>query len=74
MKNESIYSREHLLYLRNTRKKNILINTARFAILFAFLLIWELSATLEWINPFITSSPSRIAKSVVDLYKNGTLF
>lgn len=74
MKNERPYSKEHLLYLRNTRKKNILINVARIAILLVFLLVWELSATLEWVNPFITSSPSRIVTAIVDLYKNGTLF
>ena len=74
MKNERPYSKEHLLYLRNTRKKNILINVARIAILLVFLLVWELSATLEWVNPFITSSPSRIVNAIVDLYKNGTLF
>lgn len=74
MKNEKNYSKEHLAYLKGVRKKNILVNVARFAILFAFLLIWELSATFEWVNPFITSSPSRIGKTIADLYENGTLF
>ena len=39
-----------------------------------FLTVWELSAQFAWINPFITSSPSRIAKSIGELYENGTLF
>lgn len=74
MKNEKNYSREHLLYLRGIRKTNILINTARFSILLVFLLLWELSAHFAWVNPFITSSPSRIVKTIGGLYQDGTLF
>ena len=74
MKNEQNFSREHLLYLRGVKKKSILVNVARFAVLFLLLGIWELSATFAWINPFITSSPSRILKTIGELYANGTLF
>ena len=74
MKKNTDISKEHLLYLRGVRKKNVLINVARFSILLIFLLIWELSARFEWVNPCITSSPSRIAKTIADLYNNGTLF
>ena len=74
MKHEKNISREHLLYLRGVQKKNIAVNIARIAILLFFLLIWEASAHFEWINPFITSSPSRILKTIGDLYKNGSLF
>lgn len=74
MKNSSIYSKEHLAYLCGVKRKNWLVGIARFAVLFLLLTIWELSAKLEWINPFITSSPSRIAKTIVDLYKSGSLF
>lgn len=74
MKNELHYSREHLLYLRGVKKKTIWVNVIRIAVLFLFLSLWELSAQFNWINPFITSSPSRIAKAIAELYKNGTLF
>lgn len=74
MKKNFDYSPEHLLYLRGLRKKNVLVNVARFAVLLFFLLIWELSAQFEWINPFITSSPSRIAKTIAELYTSGSLF
>lgn len=74
MKNEINYSREHLLYLRGVKKKTIWINIARFTILILLLALWELSAQFNWINPFITSSPSRILKAIGDLYQNGTLF
>ena len=74
MKNELQYTNEHKRYLQGVKRKSILINIARFSILLAFLLLWELSARFEWVNPFITSSPSRIAKTIAELYKNGTLF
>lgn len=74
MKNELHYSREHLLYLRGVKKKTIWVNVIRIAVLFLFLSLWELSAQFNWINPFITSSPTRIAKAIAELYKNGTLF
>ena len=74
MKNEKNYSREHLTYLHRTKKRNIWINVSRVTILVIFLCLWELSAQLIWINPFITSSPSRIFKTLIDLHQNGTLF
>ena len=73
MKNKEI-SKEHLLYLRGIRKKSIAVNVIRVSILLLFLFFWELSAYLQWVNPFITSSPSRIAKTIAELYKNGSLF
>ena len=74
MKHDTSISREHLNYLRGIRKKSVLVNVARAAVLLLFLAIWELSAQFEWINPFITSSPSRIVKTIADLYKSGSLF
>ena len=68
------YSKEHLNYLKKQKKKTVAINVARVAILLILLLIWELSALFEWINPFITSSPSRIVKTIGGLYTDGTLF
>ncbi len=74
MKKVETYSKEHLLYLRGVRNKNILINVARLALLVLFLGVWELAARLEWVNPFITSSPSRVVKTIGELYSGGTLF
>ncbi len=73
MKNQE-FSREHLLYLRKIRHGKITVNVLRFAILAALLLIWELCAYFKIIDPFITSSPSRVIKTAFDLYGAGTLF
>lgn len=74
MKRKENYSLEHLSYLTKQRNKTILVNVARVLILLLFLVFWELSARLEWVNPFITSSPSRILTTIASLYESGTLF
>lgn len=73
MKNTN-YSREHLAYLKKERNKKIIITVSRILILLLLLGFWELFAQLKVIDPFITSSPSRVAITIADLYKNGTLF
>jgi NitT/TauT family transport system permease protein len=73
MKNTQI-SVEQGLYLRKLKQKTVFINVVRVAVLAVLLLFWELAARLEWVNPFITSSPSRIAKTIADLHKSGDLF
>lgn len=68
------YSKEHILYLKKKRRKSVLINLARVGLLVAVLGIWELLADLKVIDAFITSSPSRVAITIADLYADGTLF
>lgn len=68
------YSKEHILYLKKKRRVKVLINVARVGLLVAILGIWELLAQLKVIDPFITSSPSRVAVTIGELYNNGTLF
>ena len=62
------YSEEHLDYLWQQKKKTIAVASARVMILLVLLLVWELSALFEWVNPFITSSPSRIVKTIYGLW------
>ena len=74
MKKHANYSIEHLSYLQHERKKSVFVMIMRFIILAAILVFWELSASLNWVNPFITSSPSRILNAIVVLHENGSLF
>ncbi len=68
------YSREHIAYLKKQRNKKIIVNVSRVLVLVLILGIWELCAQLKVIDPFITSSPSRVAVTIAELYNNGTLF
>lgn len=74
MKKLTNCSLEHRKYLLGVRRKKIIVNAVRFGILIALLGIWELCARFKLIDPFITSSPSRIAKTAAELYANGSLF
>ncbi|MGN0817921.1 MAG: ABC transporter permease [Candidatus Coproplasma sp.] len=68
------YSTEHIAYLKKLKRKNILVNVARIGLLAVLIGAWELCAQLELIDPFITSSPSRVIKTIGELYANGNLF
>ncbi len=75
MKKQNLnYSKEHIAYLKKKKRKRVLINVARFGILLLLIGLWELCAQFNVIDPFITSSPSRIMKTIGDLYAGGSLF
>ncbi len=74
MKNIPECSEEHKLFLKKRKKRQILIWALRIGILVVLLGFWELSTQLGWTDPFLTSSPSRIFKTIGSLYKEGTLF
>lgn len=67
-------SPEHKQYIKKLKIRKIVILTAQIGLLIAIFGVWELSAYLGWADPFITSSPSRMAKSFISLYRSGELF
>ncbi len=72
MKNEQI-SAGHAAFLRREKKNAAVIRAARAGVLLLLLGIWELAAATEIVDPFIISSPSRVAATVAELWKNGSL-
>ena len=58
---------EHLNYCKKLKRRKLAIRLAQIGILFLFFGIWELVAALEWIDPFIISSPSRMASTLAGL-------
>ncbi len=73
-KNGAAYSPEHRRFLKR-RKRHLAVVWALRAGLLALLLGgWELITAVGWVDPFIMSSPSRIAATIGDLYREGTLF
>lgn len=67
-------SKEHREFLKKVRQRKILILAARVFILVLFFLLWELMAELKIIDAFITSHPSRVLKTLINLYREGDLF
>lgn len=60
----SAAQQDYLLRLASHRKR---IRLARILILVVFLLCWELSSQLGWIDSFIFSSPSSLIRTGIDM-------
>lgn len=73
IKEENV-SKEHELYLKKVQNIKRGIVCARILILVIFIALWQIAATLKWIDPFLTSSPSRVVQSFISLYRDGNLF
>ena len=61
-------------YLKKIKRKKMIISIIQIMLLVLFILTWELLSNKEIINSFIFSSPSKIIKCIIDLYKNNNLF
>ena len=70
---KNFISKEHSLYLKNKRNNNIFVWIMRFVILLFFLTLWELLAKYEIIDSFISSSPSKIYKTLLLLFNENNL-
>lgn len=67
------FSREHIAYIRKQKMRKALVHITQFGVLALFLCLWELAADMNWIDSFITSSPSRIFSTLSELTASGTL-
>ena len=74
LKKQPAISAAHKKYIQKERTKTFFVHFVRILLLIALIGLWELSAYLNWADPFITSSPSRIVKQTIDLFNNKTLF
>lgn len=66
-------SPEQLKYLKKIKNTKKIILLTQILITILFLLSWELLSKYNIINSFIFSSPSKIIKCIIDLYKNNNL-
>lgn len=60
-------------YIKKHKRYHRMIALTRLCVIAAFLLIWEISANAGLIDPFFFSSPSRVCKSFVTLYRENDL-
>lgn len=72
--NQNQHSDEHLEYLRYIKNYNKKILFWQVGVLICFIVLWEVGATLKWIDPFFTSKPSDIVKLIGKLTADGSLF
>ena len=70
---DKLISSDRKKYLKKIRLNKFLIFITQVGILLAIILIWEILANLKIIDSFITSQPSRIFKTFMNLSSNDLL-
>ena len=68
------HSSSQALFLKTYQRQKFSIWFFRFLILFTFLSLWEISVNADWIDGFIFSSPSRVAKTFGQMISDGSFF
>lgn len=61
-------------YLSRLKREKYFVNISRLALFAGFLVLWEISARIGWIDSFIFSSPSAIALNFLDMCRSQSLF
>ena len=69
-----LFSSEHKEYLKKIKIEKILIFISQILIFILFLGLWEVLAITEKINTFLTSSPTSIFETLINLYSTNNLF
>lgn len=72
-KNKKDLSPERKKYLKKITTSKIAVIATQLFILVAFIAMWEILANLNIIDSFITSQPSRILNTFLNLSQNGLL-
>ena len=73
MKKTENISEDRRKYLRKVKLRKVEILTTQIFIVIAFIAIWEILAKIGKIDSFITSQPSRIVKTFMNLSSNDLL-
>lgn len=68
-----IQSDEQKNYIKSVKREKYCIILTRLVILIAFFSLWEIAGRLKWIDSFLTSTPSKMYDSLIQIYAEGTL-
>ena len=68
-----IYSADHQKYLKNTKRKKILIHITQLLICIILFGIWEFFAQTNLINTFLYSSPFKIISTIINMQNSNIL-
>ena len=72
MKNKKKYT-EHELFLKKLRRDNLIVISGRILVFILLIALWELLTLVNIVDPFITSSPSRMTAMLIELFSEGNL-
>lgn len=68
-----MYSKEHIIFLKKEKQKKLIIKLTQLFIIVFLLTLWQICAKFNIINTFLSSSPSNILATTIDLFKNNNL-
>ncbi|MDF2960472.1 MAG: transporter permease [Paenibacillus sp.] len=71
---EQAASPQYMEYLRVQKRKLWMIRLSQLLLFAAFLGLWELAASMKWVDPMLTSRPSQLVTSFQELAFQGELF
>ncbi len=71
---EAVVSADHRRYLEELRRHRRLVSLVRVALFVLLMVLWEVAAHRQWINPFIVSYPSQIASVLGRMAADGSLW
>lgn len=63
----------YLAYLRREKRRFALVQVSRLLLLVLFFGLWEIAARTKFVNPMLTSYPSALWPTFLDLAQNGKL-
>lgn len=66
-------SEGYTAYLKALRRRAFSIQLWQIGLVAALLALWEAGPRLGWINPMLTSYPSAVVRTFIDLMQDGTL-
>lgn len=69
----TVLSSSQRAYLARYKRKKRLVLSAQLFLFLQFVILWEVLANLQILNPFIFSSPSRILATLRELFLDGSL-
>lgn len=67
-------SHEHKVYLQRVKMEKLWVRFIQLLIFAVALILWETCANAKIVDPFITSQPSRVLRTILSLYEEGVLF
>lgn len=67
-------SKEHIKYLKSIKFNNFKVRFLQISIISILIFLWQYLADKQYINTFISSSPKAILNTIINLYKDGSLF
>jgi NitT/TauT family transport system permease protein len=71
---EKTVSSQYTRYLQIQKRKLWIIRLSQLMVLIALFGVWELAAQLKWVDPMLTSRPSKLLVSFQELAFHGNLF